>query len=93
MKAGKGVYVNVSRAREDYKLTVAPAKILEPEKDRFTTSMRGWMRPNTSTARFLEALSENGATHHSIFVYGATAQEMEYFGRLLQMKTTVIDEK
>ena len=39
---------------------------------------------------FLEKLSINGATHHSAFVYGAKAEELEYFGKLLGMETVVI---
>lgn len=91
MKAGKGVYVNVSRDSEDYQLLVTSAEILPAGEDNFPRSMRGWMRAElSSTAEFLEALSKNGATHHSSFVYGATAEELEYFGKLLGMKTVVI---
>ena len=91
MKAGRGVYVNISRGREDYKLTIAPAEMVEPERDNFTSSMRGWLKPQVTTAQFLEALSENGATHHSIYVYGARPEELTYFGRLLDLDTVVID--
>ena len=88
MKAGEGVYMNVSRDKDDYKLVLTPAKMLSADKDNFTHSMRGWMQPESSdsTADFLEKLSENGATHHSVFVYGAKAEEIEFFGRLLSMK-------
>ena len=39
---------------------------------------------------FLEKLSKNGATHHSSFVYGATVEEMEFFAKLLKIKTVII---
>ncbi len=91
MKAGQGVYVNISRGQEDYKLTLASAEMIEQAQDNFTASMRGWMKPQVTTARFLEALSENGATHHSIFVYGAKLEELVYFGRLLGLETVVIE--
>ena len=53
--------------------------------------MRGWMRSScSSTEEFLKALSVNGATHHSTFVYGASAEELEYFGRLLSLKTIIV---
>lgn len=92
MKAGRGVYFNVSRDAEDYKLVIAPAEMLSAEKDNFKNEMRGWMRPenSSSTAEFLEKLSVNGATHHSTFVYGATAEEIEFFGKLLSMKIVKI---
>lgn len=90
MKAGQGVYVNISRGREDYKLTLAQAEMVEPAQDNFTASMRGWMKPQMSAARFLEGLSENGATHHSIFIYDAKPEEITYFGQLLGMETVVL---
>ena len=91
MKGGEGVYVNISRDKDDYQLLISPCKMLDVKSDNFPGSMRGWMEPKSeSTAKFLEDLSSNGATHHSIFVYGATVEELEYFGKLLNMKTVVI---
>lgn len=91
MKKGTGVYVNVSRGPEDYELLIAPCEMQAYGYDNFQTSMRGWMKPERlSTAEFLKALSVNGATHHSTFVYGATTEELEFFGKLLSMKTVVI---
>ena len=91
MKSGKGVYVNISRGPDDYELLLASCEMQASGPDRFGGSMRGWMKPERlSTAGFLEALSRNGATHHSSFVYGATVEELEFFGRLLSMKTVTI---
>ncbi len=91
MKGGKGVYVNISRGEKDFQMLLAPAEMLPVEKDSFTCTMRGWMRPESkSTADFLEKLSINGATHHSIFVYGAEVEELAYFGQLLSMDTVII---
>jgi len=91
MKGGKGVYVNISREKEDYQLLLAPAEMISYEHDNFPTKIRGWMKPEHGTiAEFLKAHSVHGATHHSIFVYGATVEEMEFFGKLLSMKTVVI---
>lgn len=91
MKAGKGVYVNISRDKDDFQLLLADAEILSAENDSFKGSMRGWMRSScSSTEEFLKALSVNGATHHSTFVYGASAEELEYFGRLLSLKTIIV---
>jgi len=92
MKGGKGVYVNISRDKDDYKMVIAPGEMLSEQEDNFPNTIRGWMQPDksNSTAEFLEKLSKNGATHHSSFVYGATVKEMEYFAQLLSLKTVVI---
>ena len=91
MKGGKGVYVNISRARDDYRLFVAPAEMVSYDKDNFDGAIRGWMKPEGyTTAEFLEEHSKWGATHHSIFVYGATADEIEFFGKLLQIETIIL---
>ena len=92
MKEGKGVYINISRDRDDYKMVIAPAEMLSVKEDNFPRTIRGWMQPenSNSTSEFLEKLSKNGATHHSTFVYGATVEEAEYFARLLSLRTVVL---
>ena len=91
MKGGRGVYINISRARDDYRLFAAPAEMVSYEGDNFPGSVRGWMKPEGyTTAEFLEEHSKWGATHHSIFVYGATVDEIEYFGKLLQVETVIL---
>ncbi len=91
MKPGKGVYVNISRDKDDYQLLLTPCEML-PSKNDIPHVVRGWMQPETTntTAEFLEKLSKNGATHHSTFVYGATVEELEYFAKLLSLKTVII---
>ncbi len=90
MKGGKGVFVNISRDAFDYKLLLSDCEMQEYSEDNFKGSVRGWMKVNTTTADFLEKVSENGATHHSIFVYGATARELEYFAKLHDIETVII---
>lgn len=91
MKMGKGVYVNVSRDIDGYQLLLAPCEMVAKGPDNFPKKMRGWMKHESSTtAKFLEDLSINGATHHSTFIYGATAEELAFFGKLLNMKTVII---
>lgn len=91
MKGCKGVYVNVSRAEEGYRITAAEAEILDYPEDSFEGWMRGWMKlSGCTTAEFLEGLSRNGATHHSVFVTGADAETIRYFGRLIGVPVTVI---
>lgn len=90
MKGGKGVFVNVNRDEYDYKLIISECEMQEFDEDNFKGSVRGWMKLPTTTADFLEKLSINGATHHSVFVYGATAEEIEYFAALHGMETVII---
>ena len=92
MKPGSGVYVNISRDTDGYQMLLAQAEMLPVDKDAFGGSVRGWMRPKNSvtTAEFLEKLSQNGATHHSSFVYGATVSELEFFAHICGMKCVVI---
>ncbi len=91
MKGGEGVYVNISRAKDDYQLLLAPAQMLSFDTDNFPRAVRGWMKPiSGTTAEFLEDLSRNGATHHSSFVYGASVDELIFFGQLLSLETVVI---
>lgn len=90
MKGGKGVYVNVSRQKDDFLLLASECEMLSVEEDGFKNSMRGWMKPKSSVAEFLEDISKVGATHHSVFIYGATADEMEFFGALLGLETVII---
>ena len=90
MKGAKGVYVNISRAENDYKMVISEAELLDFDKDNFAGSIRGWMRPvGQTTAEFLENLSKNGATHHSVFVNGADTQQMLFFGKLLGIETII----
>ena len=91
MKGGKGVYINISRDKDDYQLFLAAAEMLSYDQDSMLDRIRGWMRPESgTTAEFLKTHSVHGATHHSIFVYGTTVEEMEFFGSLLNMKIVVI---
>ena len=91
MKAGKGVYVNICRDQDDYRLFVAEAEMIDCQEDNFPHNMRGWMKPeNLTTAQFLEEHSRCGATHHSIFVYGAKGEELAHFGKLLNMQTKIV---
>ena len=90
MKGGKGVYLNVSRGKEDFKLVLASAQMLCFQEDSFQTSMRGWMKTEHGTAELLEKLSRHGATHHSVFIYDAMVEQMAYFGALLGLETVVI---
>ena len=90
MKGGKGVFVNISRQKDDFLLLASECEMLSFSEDNFPNSIRGWMKTTSSTAEFLSDLSRAGATHHSIFVYGATEDEMVFFADLLGMDSVII---
>lgn len=91
MKGGEGVFVNISRGPKDYRLILASAEMMTVENDSFPKAIRGWMKPKSGNiVRFLKDLSINGATHHSIFVYDASVEELQYFGSLLDVETVII---
>ena len=86
-KSGAGVFVNVFRGKSDFKLLISPI-LMEQENEsetRFKGTVRGWMRPGRPVGEFLELLSKAGATHHSILVYGATPEQLRFFGELLNL--------
>ncbi|MCQ2427521.1 MAG: hypothetical protein MJ137_03830 [Clostridia bacterium] len=85
-KSGDAVFINLFRTKaEGFKLFISPVKMEAPAEgtDNFPNKVRGWMRPCMPVADFLEALSFEGATHHSALVYGARVAEIEYFAKLL----------
>ena len=90
MKGGKGVFVNICRGVDDYKLVISEAEMVDYKEDNFPGSIRGWMKLGCGCGEFLEKLSMEGATHHSTFVYGANASEIRYFADLLNLETAVI---
>ncbi len=90
MKGGKGIFVNICKDAEKFKLIITEGEMVDYDKDNFTSSIRGWMKLNTDCGKFLEDLSKNGGTHHSVFVYGATIDELDFFGKLLNLETVII---
>lgn len=92
MMGGRGVYVNISRGKDNYQMFLASGQIVDYPTDNFPKCIRGWMKPdNMTTAEFLEAHSIHGATHHGIFVYGATPEELAFTGRILGMDVVVLE--
>ena len=91
MKGGEGVFVNICHTGKDFRLVISECEMVDYDGDNFDGSMRGWMKTGKNTCgEFLEKLSMAGATHHSIFVYGARACEIKYFAELLGLETVEI---
>lgn len=93
-KSGNGIFVNVFKGRNDFKLVISPVAMEEEDEtiieSNFKGSIRGWMRPKKTAGEFLEALSKAGATHHSILVYGAAAEQIRFFGELSDLEVIEI---
>lgn len=89
-RGGNAVYINIFRDEDGYCMAVAPVEMAAVEADNFPQSMRGWMRPQMPVAQFLERLSKYGATHHSILLYDAAPEQLEFFAALLGLKTVRI---
>lgn len=89
-KSGDAVFVNVYRDSEDYRMLISPVTMVDGEGANFEGTVRGWMKPPVPVADFLTAISEAGVTHHSSLVYGASVAELEYFAKLLNLRTTVV---
>ncbi len=82
-KSGKAVFANVFRDENGFCLYCAPVEMEAETTDNFKGKIRGWFKPEIPVAEFLEKLGYAGVTHHSVMIYGASTEQIEYFGRLL----------
>ncbi len=85
-KSGKAVFANVYRDAEGFKLLISPVQMTAPDEDNFKGNVRGWMKPEMPITDFLEKISIEGVTHHSMLVYDATPEQIDFFGRLLGLR-------
>jgi L-arabinose isomerase len=89
-KSGEGVFINVFKGQNGFKLLVSPVTVEEEPDSNFKGIIRGWMRPKKNISEFLEDLSKAGATHHSILIYGAAVEQIKFFGELLNLEVVEI---
>ncbi len=61
-----------------------------PSDDNFGGKVRGWLEPAMPLSAFLEGISRFGATHHSIPIYDASLEALEFFGRQLGLPVEVL---
>ncbi|MFZ4615818.1 MAG: L-arabinose isomerase family protein [Rectinemataceae bacterium] len=95
VQPGKAVFVNLVPGPQDsFSLIVAPVEVLA-EDSRLDPPMRdtvrAWVRPPGGVARFLEAYSRLGGTHHSALVLGDRAEAIAAFGRWSGWTVTIVD--
>ncbi len=85
-KSGSAVFANVFRDEAGFCLLCAPVEMVAETTDNFKGKIRGWFKPEIPVSEFLEKLGYAGVTHHSVMIYDATVEQIEYFGRLLGLK-------
>ena len=86
VQPGPAVFVNLAPGPDDtFRLIVAPVVILAEDASldpAMRDVVRVWVRPHGKVARFLEAYSRAGGTHHSALVLGEHADALAAFGRM-----------
>ncbi len=82
-KSGKAVFANIFRDENSFCLLCAPVEMVAETTDNFKGKIRGWFKPEMPVGKFLEKISYAGVTHHSVMIYGAEPEQIEYFGKLL----------
>ncbi|MFV0400228.1 MAG: hypothetical protein ACK5LX_06345 [Oscillospiraceae bacterium] len=89
-RPGKAVYVNLTPSPTGYRLFLTEVEMVYGGSDAFVGDIRGWMQPGCDIARFLEAHSCVGASHHSAVVYGDYREELELFGKLMGFEVVTL---
>ena len=84
-KPGNAVFVNVFEDNTGFNAFIAPVKVIKETTDNFQRSIRGWLDFGKPINEVLEKISICGATHHSILVYDAKPEEIEFFAKLLDI--------
>jgi L-arabinose isomerase len=87
-RPGRATLVNLAPGPDDtFRLITAPVEALadgtHPDLKRW---VRGWIRPATSLARFLEEFSHLGGTHHSALMFGEHVEALAAFADLLKIE-------
>ena len=90
LKGGEAAFVNVCKGAGGFRLVISPVAMAEEDGDGYVGLIRGWMRPCKPVGRFLEDLSQAGATHHSALAYGARTDSLRFFGELLGLEVVEI---
>ena len=85
-KPGNAVFINIFEDSEGFNALIAPVKVVGERTDNFKKNVRGWLDFGMPVNEALEKISIHGATHHSIMVYDAKIEEIEFFAKLLDIK-------
>ncbi len=89
-RGGSAVFANLYRSANGFKMLISPVDMLDVTEDKFTNKVRGWMKPHMPVGDFLEVLSHAGATHHSVLIYNAKAEQIAYFASLCGLEFDIV---
>jgi len=92
LREGKAIFINLAPLPKGrFRLILAPVAMKQPgSKDKFTDSVRGWMKPHLPVADFLAEYSRAGGTHHAVLVYDADLNILSGFGNLMGWETVIV---
>lgn len=93
LKKGRAVFVNLAPLPDNkFRLILTPVNMKPAKgKDRFTDSVRGWMKPPLKVSAFLEIYSRSGGTHHAALVYNANLNTLIGLGKFMGWEVAIID--
>ncbi|MCR5264001.1 MAG: hypothetical protein K6D94_09015 [Clostridiales bacterium] len=92
-KPGKATIVNTAPTADGFRLVLAEGRMIDLPKDigSFGGAISGWFKPNIPVAQLLKKYSMAGGTHHSVLVYGASAESLSVFGKQIGAEVCVIE--
>lgn len=92
LKSGSVCFANLAPVANGFRLVLADGEMVKLAEriGSFENSVAGWFRPNLPIARFLEAYSRAGGTHHGALVYGATAEALQNLAAFAGMECVII---
>ncbi len=89
-KSGEAVFANIYKDEDGFSILTAPVTVEAETTKNFAGAVRGWIKPEYDVGDFLEQISYAGVTHHSVLIYGARPEEINYFGRLLGLNVVAL---
>ena len=90
MKGGNVVYADLAKTQNGYMLILAPGKMVDVEKNNFSSAVSGWFAPDVTIDKFLAQYGELGGTHHGALVYDGDVETLEAFAKLCGFDCAVI---
>ena len=93
MKGGRAVLLNLAPfGNGQFTITLVPGQMLDIEgENTHSRTTNGWFKPDAPLEDFLEIYSQNGATHHSVLVYGDILEQVKPLATFLGCKCVVIN--
>ena len=94
-RAGDAVLCNLAPTEDGFSLILSEVDIVRrgSRTGAYSAGIQGWMKPGTELREYLKEYSLAGGTHHSAMVYGADAETLAAFGRMMGFKVIKIGDK